>query len=122
MQTAMRKLAVRIATTFSAGPDHTPAPDPSAAAPCREPDPHTRFENALSREGHKRDVQLLNSIGVGRGRARLVEFEKAMTADGAEAFAAFLNRASDADIKRVVDRLNTAAELDLGTRWWEPSR
>ena len=69
-----------------------------------------------------RDDLLRNSSGGGRGRARLAEFEKAMTADGAEAFAAFLNRASDADIKRVVDRLNTAAELDLGTRWWDPGR
>ena len=122
MQTAMRKLAVRIATTFSDGPDHTPAPDPGAAAPCREVDPYSRFDNALSREGHKRDVQLLNAIGVGRGRTRLVQFMDTMTADGAEAFAAFLNHASDADIKRVVDRLNDAAELDLGTRWWEPGR
>jgi hypothetical protein len=120
--TAMRKLASRVATTFSDGPDHTPAPDPSAAAPCREPDPYSRFHAALSPEGHKRDTQLLNAIGVGRGRARLLEFIDEMTGDGAEAYARFLNRASDADIERVVDRLNTAPKLDLTTRWWEPAR
>ena len=122
MQTAMRKLAVRVATTFSDGPDHTPAPDPRVAAPCRAPDPYSRFDEALSPEGRKRQVQLLNSIGVGRGRARLVAFEHTMTAESAEAYARFLNRASDADIKRVVERLNAAPAVDLTTRWWQRSR
>jgi len=119
-QSAMRKLALRVATTFSDGPDHTPAPDPSATAPCRELDPYSRFSNALTPDGRKRHVQLVNAIGVGRGRARLGEFMSAMTADSAEAFAAFLNRASDADIKRVVERLNARADPDPTTRWWEP--
>ena len=121
-QSAMRKLALRVATTFSDGPDHTPAPDPSVAAPCRELDPQSRFDDALTPDGRKRHVQLLNASGVGRGRARLGEFTDTMTADGAEAFAAFCNRASDADIKRVVERLNARADLDLTTQWWEPGR
>ena len=121
-QSAMRKLALRVATTFADGPDHTPAPDPSAAAPCRELDPQSRFDDALTPDGRKRHVQLLNAIGVGRGRARLGEFADTMTADSAEAFAAFCNRASDADIKRVVERLNVRPDLDLTTRWWERGR
>jgi len=118
----MRKLAVRVATTFTDGPDHTAPPDPSAAAPCHERSPYGRFYDALSTEGRKRHVQLLNSIGVGRGHTRLVAFEDAITADSAEAYAAFLNRASDADIKRVVDRLNAARDVDVTTRWWEAHR
>lgn len=42
-----------------------------------------------------------------------------MTLDELGQLGAFLNRASESDVKQLAERLNTAGSKDLGPRWWE---
>jgi hypothetical protein len=115
---ALTSLAERVAARVDAAPTFAHAR--KAAAPCRELHGAARLESALSNDGMNRYVALLNTLGGSPGRYRLSDLVGVMSSREIDAFAAFWNRASDADVQRIAAHLNASDGGRLKGRWWEP--
>lgn len=81
----------------------------------------TQLVPRMTLDGNANLERLIRNLLTGYGGAKLKPLLLRMTPEEIGQFGAFLNQASESDMKQLAERLNTAGEkdLDLGRHWWK---